>query len=134
MTHIRRLSFDAISNGPGECSLRHCGKAVLQQMHLLLNGCENGLGGCIQKSLVTHPESGCTSAEDDKPKLLNQGDTRMDSSFEIIKQLIGSGGALHDKPSAKRDTQDFLADNATDADFTKCTLRLPKLHDTESST
>ncbi|GJZ18340.1 hypothetical protein Tco_0554463 [Tanacetum coccineum] len=64
---LRRLSFDALSNGPGECSLRHCGKAVLQQMHLLLNGCENGLGGCIQKSLVTHPESGCTSAEGKTP-------------------------------------------------------------------
>ncbi|GKE13975.1 hypothetical protein Tco_1421552, partial [Tanacetum coccineum] len=31
-----------------------------------------------------------TFSIDDKPKLLNQGDIRMDSSFEIIEQLIGS--------------------------------------------
>ena len=58
---IRRLSFEAFSNGPVECSLTHCGKAVLQQMHRSVNGCENGLVRCTQKSLVTHPESGCTS-------------------------------------------------------------------------
>ncbi|GJT47591.1 hypothetical protein Tco_0973748, partial [Tanacetum coccineum] len=43
-----------------DLGFRHCGKIVLQQMHQSLNGCENGLGGCIQKSVVTHPESGCT--------------------------------------------------------------------------
>nr|GFA38926.1 ferredoxin, root R-B1 [Tanacetum cinerariifolium] len=59
--------------------LRHCGKIVLQQMHQSLNGCENSLGGCIQKSVVTHPESGCTSVLKESLDIVERSDNNTHS-------------------------------------------------------
>ncbi|XP_076920801.1 PHD finger protein EHD3-like [Bidens hawaiensis] len=50
-SHI--LSFDAFTNGPGECSLRHYSDIV---SHQSLNGQQDG-----QNTFVTHQESGCMS-------------------------------------------------------------------------
>lgn len=91
---LRRLSFEAFSNGPGECSLTHCGKAALQQMHRSLNGCENGLGGCIQKSLVTHPESGCTSVLKESLDSAERSDDNTHSSAKEHSHRESEGSTI----------------------------------------
>ncbi|KAI3761866.1 hypothetical protein L1987_52288 [Smallanthus sonchifolius] len=87
----RMLSFDAFTNGPGECSLRHCSNSILQQMRQSLNGHEDGLGGCIQNTFVTYQESGCMDKTKKSLENVERSDNQTNGSTPELSGVMSCG-------------------------------------------